>query len=53
MLSNDAYVGQSLLTNEVPKDRIMVISHMVGCQRTQTGTGIVLTEKRECTTGNV
>ena len=45
MLSNDACVGQSPLTSEVPKDRVMVIWHMVGCQRTQAGTGIVQTEK--------
>ena len=46
MLSNDACVGQSLLTSgEVPKDRVMVISLMVGCRRTQASTGIVRTEK--------
>ena len=45
MLSNDACVGWSLLTSEVPKDRVMVISLMVGCQRTRAGTGIVWTEK--------
>ena len=45
MLSNDACVGQSLLTSEVPKDRVMVISLMVGCQRTRAGMGIVWTEK--------
>ena len=45
MLSNDACVGQSLLTSEVPKDRVMVISLMVGCRRTQAGTGIVWIEK--------
>ena len=39
MLSNDACVGWSPLTNEVPKDRVMVISLMVGCWRTQAGTG--------------
>ena len=45
MLSNDACVGWSLLTNEVQKDRVMVISLMVGCQRTRAGMGIVQTEK--------
>ena len=45
MLSNYACVGWSLLTSEVPKDRVMVILHMVGCQRTRAGTGIVQTEK--------
>ena len=45
MLSNDACVGQSPLTSEVPKDRVMVIWHMVGCQRTRAGTGIVRMEK--------
>ena len=45
MLSNDACVGQSPLTSEVPKDRLMVISLMVGCQRTRAETGIVQTEK--------
>ena len=45
MLSNDACVGQSPLTSEVPKDRVMVIWHMEGCWRTQAGTGIVQTEK--------
>ena len=53
MLSNDACVGRSLLTSEVLKDRVMVIWHMVGCWRTRAGTGIVRTEKREHTTGNV
>ena len=46
MLSNDACVGRSLLTSEVPKDRVMVIWHMVGCQRTQAVMGIVWMEKR-------
>ena len=45
MLSNDACVGWSLLTSEVPKDRLMVISLMVGCQRTRAEMGIVRTEK--------
>ena len=45
MLSNDACVGQSPLTSEVPKDRVMVISHMVGSRRTRAGTGIVQMEK--------
>ena len=45
MLSNDACVGRSPLTSEVPKDRVMVISLMVGCQRTRAGTGIVQMEK--------
>ena len=45
MLSNDACVGQSPLTSEVPKDRLMVTSLMVGCQRTWAETGIVWTEK--------
>ena len=45
MLSNYAYVEWSLLTNEVPKDRVMVILHMVGCRRTWAGMGIVQTEK--------
>ena len=45
MLNNDACVGRSLLTSEVPKDRVMVISLMVGCWRTRAETGIVRTEK--------
>ena len=45
MLSNDACVGQSPLTSEVLKDRVMVISFMVGCRRTRAGTGIVRMEK--------
>ena len=45
MLNNDACVGRSLLTSEVPKDRVMVISLMVGCWRTRAETGIVQTEK--------
>ena len=45
MLNNDACVGQSLLTSEVPKDRVMVILLMVGCRRTWAKTGIVRTEK--------
>ena len=45
MLSNDACVGQSLLTSEVPKDRLMVILLMVGCWRTRAEMGIVRTEK--------
>ena len=45
MLSNDTCVGQSLLTSEVPKDRVMVIWHMVGCQRTRARMGIVWMEK--------
>ena len=45
MLSNDACFGRSLLTSEVPKDRVMVIWHMVECQRTWAGMGIVRTEK--------
>ena len=53
MLSNDACVGRSPLTSEVLKDRLMVISLMVGCRRTQAEMGIVRTEKREHTTGNV
>ena len=44
MLNNDACVGRSLLTSEVPKDRVMVISLMVGCQRTRAKTEIVRTE---------
>ena len=39
------HVGRSLLTSEVLKDRVMVIWHMVGCWRTQAGTGIVWMEK--------
>ena len=53
MLSNDACVGWSPLTNEMLKDRLMVISLMVGCRRTRAKTRIVQMEKRECTTGNV
>ena len=34
-----------MLTSEVPKDRVMVIWHMIGCQRTRAGTGIVWMEK--------
>ena len=45
MLSNDICVGRSPLTSEVPKDRVMMISLMVGCQRTRTETGIVRMEK--------
>ena len=45
MLSNDACVGQSPLTNEVLKDRVMVISLMVGFRRTQARMGIVQMEK--------
>ena len=45
MLNNDACVGRSPLTSEVPKDRVMVISLMVGCRRTWAKTGIVWTEK--------
>ena len=45
MLSNDACVGWSPLTSEVPKDRVMVISHMVGCWKTWVRMGIVQTEK--------
>ena len=45
MLSNDACFGWSPLTSEVPKDRVMVIWHIVGCWRTQAGMGIVRTEK--------
>ena len=45
MLNNDACVGQSPLTSEVPKDRVMVISLMVGCRRTRAEMGIVQTEK--------
>ena len=45
MLNNDACVGWSPLTSEVPKDRVMVISLMVGCWRTQAETGIVWMEK--------
>ena len=45
MPNNDACVGRSLLTSEVPKDRVMVISLMVGCRRTRAETGIVRTEK--------
>ena len=45
MLSNYACVGQSPLTSEVLKDRVMVISHMVGCWRTRAETEIVRTEK--------
>ena len=45
MLSNDTCVGQSPLTSEVLKDRVMVIWHMVGCRRTRARTGIVQTEK--------
>ena len=44
MLNNDACVGWSLLTSEVLKDRVMVISLMVGCRRTQAETGIVQME---------
>ena len=45
MLNNDACVGRSPLTSEVPKDRVIVILLMVGCQRTWAETGIVRTEK--------
>ena len=45
MPNNDACVGQSLLTSEVPKDRVMVILVMVGCWRTWAKTGIVRMEK--------
>ena len=45
MLSNDACVGWSPLTSEVLKDRLMVISLMVGCRRTWAEMGIVWTEK--------
>ena len=45
MPNNDACVGRSLLTSEVPKDRVMVISLMVGCRRTWAETGIVRMEK--------
>ena len=45
MLNNDACVGRSLLTSEVPKDRVMVISLMVGCWRTWAETGIVQMEE--------
>ena len=45
MLSNDACVGWSPLTSEVLKNRVMVISLMVGCRRTRAETGIVRTEK--------
>ena len=45
MLSNDACVGRSPLTSEVPKDRVMVIWHMVGYWRTRARTGIVWMEK--------
>ena len=45
MLNNDACVGRSLLTSEVPKDRVMVISLMVGCRRTRAEMGIVRMEK--------
>ena len=45
MLNNDACVGWSPLTSEVLKDRVMVISLMVGCWRTRAETGIVWTEK--------
>ena len=44
MLNNDTCVGRSLLTSEVPKDRVMMISLMVGCWRTWAETGIVQTE---------
>ena len=45
MLNNDACVGRSPLTSEVPKDRVMVISLMVGCWRTWAEMGIVRMEK--------
>ena len=45
MPNNDACVGQSPLTSEVPKDRVMVISLMVGCWRTWAEMGIVWMEK--------
>ena len=45
MPNNDACVGRSPLTSEVPKDRVMVILVMVGCWRTRAETGIVQTEK--------
>ena len=45
VIHNDACVGQCPLTSEVPKDRVMVIWHMVGCWRTRARTGIVRTEK--------
>ena len=45
MLSNDACVGWSPLTSEVPKDRLMMISLMVGCWRTWAEMGIVQMEK--------
>ena len=44
MPNNDACVGWSPLTSEVLKDRVMVISLMVGCWRTRAETGIVRTE---------
>ena len=44
MPNNDACVGWSLLTSEVPKDRVMVILLMVGCRRTWAEMGIVQTE---------
>ena len=46
MLSNDTCVGRSLLTNEVLKDRLMVILLMIGCWRTWAKMGIVRTEKK-------
>ena len=46
MPNNDACVGRSPLTSEVPKDRVMMILFMVGCWRTWAETGIVQTEKR-------
>ena len=49
MPNDDACVGWSLLTSEVLKDRVMVISLMVGCWR----DGNCLDGNRECTTGNV
>ena len=45
MPNNDPCVGQSLLTSEVPKDRVIVILLMVGCWRTWAETGIVQMEK--------
>ena len=53
MPNNDACVGRSPLTSEVPKDRVMVILLMVGCRRTWAETGIIRMEKREHMTGNV
>ena len=51
MLSNDACVGQSLLTSEVPKDRVMVILHMVGCWKEKRSIQLVMFDDQLCICG--